>query len=290
MNNKSRVSFTLIAVFMVVMGVLIFKQVNMGTQGIVQFSDSSKLRGSRQLELEGKRLLRQGLYVEAEKILKEADDPRFWLYENAPNGVARFWLRAAYFAQSKYQDALAVIDSNLSVVPDLKGTLNEKKIYEAMIDYQNTGRPDSVYHEIDSFKLSNADQLPPIRYDPIASIGLVSTILRLYNTIGDHDAGIRFIDEILTWTYAQEPSHFSKIKQVKTANEAMALGRWDVPSGKGRDPNWREYKFVWQYLTVREAFEQDKRDGFKGCAGSPPGQVCIGKATQALIQSDYFPW
>lgn len=70
----------------------------------------------------------------------------------------------------------------------------------------------------------------------------------LYDTIGDYDAGIAFIDEILAY----------------------------FRTGKAGDPKpgWVDA----EYMKVREAFEQDKAQGTKG------------RATKALIQSDYFPW
>ena len=57
-----------------------------------------------------------------------------------------------------------------------------------------------------------------------------------------------------------------------------------------RGKYWRDYKKLYEYLKVREAFEKDKAEGFKGCVGAKPGEACMGRATKTLIQSDYFPW
>jgi hypothetical protein len=57
-----------------------------------------------------------------------------------------------------------------------------------------------------------------------------------------------------------------------------------------RQAEWHDYKFAYEYLKIREAFEQDKSEGRKSCVGAKTGEVCMGRATKALIQSDYFPW
>ena len=58
----------------------------------------------------------------------------------------------------------------------------------------------------------------------------------------------------------------------------MTTSQEALEKAEKRDDNWRDYKEVYEYLKVREAFEQDKAEGKKG------------RATQVLIQSDYFPW
>ena len=91
----------------------------------------------------------------------------------------------------------------------------------------------------------------------------VSNILRLRDTIGDYDAGIKFVDECI--------NYFKKADIEKSG--VYKPGRVDN-----------------EFVKIREAFEQDKAEGKKGCVGKKPGEVCMGRATKAIIQSDYFPW
>jgi integrase len=139
---------------------------------------------------------------------------------------------------------------------DLEGVVKE---YLAMMKLQESNDSEAVVRHINLIKTKYKNLMPPFGYD-LSGIRHITTILRLHNTIGDHDAGIAFIDEILAY----------------------------FRTGKAGDP--KPGRVDAEYMKVREAFEQDKVEGFKGCAGSPPGQVCMGRATKALIQSDYFPW
>jgi len=84
----------------------------------------------------------------------------------------------------------------------------------------------------------------------------------------------------------EDSTIYDRIKTSRQAEECADLDK----KPKDRDPEWRACKLIGEYLKVREAFEQDKAAGFKGCANQKPGEVCMGHATKALIDSDYFPW
>jgi hypothetical protein len=72
------------------------------------------------------------------------------------------------------------------------------------------------------------------------------------------DGGISFVNECLEYGYLQHPEYV----RANTSKEALRLGQ----------------KGAAEYLKVREAFEQDKKEGKKG------------RATRQLIQSTYFCW
>lgn len=121
------------------------------------------------------------------------------------------------------------------------------------------------------------NEFPPLGYDSGSGVYQIATILRLYDTIGDHDAGIKFIDEILTFLRGRKKDRgeaydlYDRIKTVEQATSCMKVGPKD-------NPDWHGCKFLKEYFLVREAFEKDKAESTKG------------RATKALIQSDYFPW
>jgi len=145
----------------------------------------------------------------------------------------------------KYQEALNEINnSSLEFNPDFKLEL------EALLQAQETKSNESIYKYIDSLKEKYKDSLPPVAYNTFSSIP-ISTILRLYDTIGDSDGGIAYIDMCIDFFKQQDIKKYGKYKPGNADEE---------------------------FLKVREAFEKDKAEGKKG------------RATRALIQSDYFPW
>ncbi len=102
--------------------------------------------------------------------------------------------------------------------------------------------------------------LPPKAYVSVYIPIITSKIIYLYDYIGDADGGIAFCDEVLKY--------------------------WEKKSGYNlHRPGSKE-----PYFLVRQAFKQDKEEGFKGCLDAKPGEVCMGRAAKAVIQSDYFPW
>ena len=231
-------------------------------------SNFEKIRITHQLEREGRALVRQGLYTKAEQKFIEADDPKYWLHKGRPNGMARGWLRDVYGMQGKYEVILKNLalenpKIGLTIISGYQPRLDEKVKYEALIKYRDELREEPIREVIKVLKTQYLKLLPPQDYDSIASLRPISTILRLYNTIGDHDAGIAYIDECMAYFKQQDIKKYGEYRPGKADRE---------------------------YLKVREAFEQDKAEGFKGCAGKKPGEVCMGRATKAIIQSDYFPW
>lgn len=249
-------------------------------------SSAEKLRITRKLEKEGKVLLYQGKYIEAEEKLRVADDPKYWLYEGRPNGVARMWLRTALVMQGKYEAALENVQNNLSLMPGHQPSIDEEMVYQALISYRNEKAPEAIYEVISHLKLKYAEKLPPKSYQGLGVLSVISTILRLYDTIGDYDAGIAYVDEMLVFLKKKKADRnenaeiYDRIKTAEQATQCMEVGPKD-------NPDWHACKLIREYLLVREAFEAEKKASGPSCKGQPD---CIGDATQALIRSDYFPW
>lgn len=226
----------------------------------VKITDAEKIGVSRRLVLEGKALLRQEKYMEAEQKFIAADDPKYWLYEGRPSGTARAWLRAALVAQGKYEVALESVQGNLLIIPDHQPSLDEQLVYKAMIKSRDSKDTKSIYDAINALRTKYANILPPQQYIGIGSLSTIATILRLYDTIADYDAGIAYIDETMEYFKKKDTEKYGEYKP----------GKVDL-----------------EYLKVREGFEQDKAESRGSCLGKPG---CVGRASKALIQSDYFPW
>jgi len=251
------------------------------TGGSIKFLKGGAFSGNtlarNALQDEGRRLKKAGMLDEALLKYRAALDPAMLNFEWQAS-TARGAIIQIYCIQGKYKEALNDLDWFLLGNRDkFTPWLNEIK---SLAEYQSSGNAKTIYDYISWLREAKKKFSPPVYVDDQT----VSTILRLYNTIGDHDAGIRFINEILNWTFESD-TEFKHLKGiVQTAEQATQCSKFDAKPGS----DWRACKWLREYLLVREAFEQDKADGFKGCAHSPPGQVCMGKATKALIQS--FPW
>lgn len=216
----------------------------------------SKVYSRVQLQKEGQRFAKQFKFKKALESYQKSLDPALRNFE-WQQGPAWGGIKRVYTHLGSYDKALQALTWHLKVNP--KQFEHEQRELTALKKYREFGDPSSVYEHIDYMKRRFPTAYPPQN----AASNYTGLILHLYGVIGDPDAGIEFIDECL--------SYFKKIDIEKYGE--YQPGRADAA-----------------YLKVREAFERDKAEGFKGCAGVPAGEVCMGHATRALIQSDYFPW
>ncbi len=198
-------------------------------------SSEEKLAITRSLEKEGKVLFRSGKYDQALEVFHKANDPKYWLYEGRPNGFAESYIREIHVMREEYDKALERIEKLLPLVAGNQHFMDQKEEYEALIQYKNTKDPKYVYDYIKTLGARYSNKLPPIGYK-LTSVIQIGTILRLYDTIGDQDAGIAFIDEVLVY----------------------------FRTGKAGDP--KPGPVDAEYMKVREAFEKDKAEGTKGRA------------------------
>ncbi len=161
---------------------------------------------------------------------------------------------------------------------------------EALQKFSESGSRQAVYDFIGYIKEKYRDSLPPVAYNSFSPIP-IAQIFRLYSAINDYDAGIAYLDEILNWTFEVDRPEFRQLRtQIQNVQQASQCAGLDIFPVTKRHPDWNVCKWLREYLLVREGFEQDKAEGFKGCASKKPGEECVGHAMKALIKSDYFPW
>jgi hypothetical protein len=170
-----------------------------------------------------------------------------------------FLMSKALKFYGKYEEALDRINDVLKKHPNVQeGNWHEQKLeLEALIKARNANLAQPIYEHVRYLLDKHKEILPPQNcVGPCDSI--FSTIVRLYDHMGDYDAGMKFTDEFLQF-----------YKKIGPGN----------PYQPGN-----------QYFQVKWAFEQEKQEGWKGCVNAKAGEVCMGRATKALIQSDYFSW
>ena len=245
--------------------------------------DRSLIYKQGALEKEGRQLekinqydLAVQKYVESMKLEKE--------FHGDERGRPLAFIIRILQKKGQYQEALEKLKYLRAAHPEHELYLFWEKELDALVDFSKSNNPDLIYRHVEFIKTTKEQQLPP--YALWTETPIVA-ILRLYDIIGDYDAGIAYIDEIMAY--------------FKKATE----DRGDVFKIGG---------FHNEYLKVREAFEREKQNGGPSCgkwgkiespaprqtddgqaagpdsAAQPADKYCIGDATQALIQSDYFPW
>ncbi|MFA5160068.1 MAG: tetratricopeptide repeat protein [Candidatus Omnitrophota bacterium] len=244
-------------------------------------------------ESSARRFLKAGEFDKAIALYRQAIKPEL-INEDYEKSTAMGMMCEIYKRQKKYDKALEMnrwFLENSATGKPTKFALEEKKEIETLMKYASSADPSVIYQYIQRVKEFYKKELPPIGYDVVISSGAISDILRLYDTIGDYDAGIKFIDEILTFFKGQKKNReedfaiYDKVKTVTQATECMETG----PS---QNPNWHACKLIREFLRVREAFGAEKKAGGPTCRSKilSEGEYCIGDATKALIQSSEFPW
>lgn len=218
-----------------------------------------KIWQRNRIEKEARQLVDEGRYEEAISKFREATNPSLLNYDYEAS-TARGLIRHLLVLTGDFDQALKELQYVTDRNPAGTGWIDEKLELEALIKSRDTNSPEPIYDHIRYLREKYKDQLPPTGYTGY-SIFLITTIIRLYDHIGNYEGGIAFIDDLIVY--------YSKQKH-------------------GFDPEKRRYDA--DLMKVREAFEQDKAEGRKSCVSAKPGEVCMGRATKALIQSDYFPW
>ncbi len=229
--------------------------------GIINKKDDSFGKASIQVKLEdeGRVLLKEGLYAEALKKFEQANNPDLKLvgYQDT---VAEALIRESYQLQGEYEKALENLEPLLRENPNQWNWQDEKMELEAFLESQKLNSKEPINKFIQLMKNKHKIDLPPAKYNIGITTLITSTIIRCYDQIGDYDEGIEFIDGVLDYFKKRDLKKYGKLRWGK-ADEA--------------------------YYQVKLAFEQDKKEGKMGCIGK---SGCVGRATKALIQSDYFPW
>ena len=213
-----------------------------------------KILKQTKIEQEARLLEKEGRYNEAIAKYREATNPELLNYDYEA-GVAIGGIERIYQKQGEFDLALRELNWHLQRNPEKY--LDEKLELEALIKARNTKSSQPVVEHIEYLKKKYKNQLPPKSCGGMCD-SVFSGIVRLYDHIGNCDAGIEFANSFLRF-----------YKKIGPGN----------PYQPGN-----------QYFQIKQAFEEDKKEGFKGCLNAKPGDACMGRATKALIQSDYFPW
>lgn len=226
-----------------------------------------------QHEQQGKLYVERGEYEKAIEQFDKAIELDIKINGGDRGRPMAFKIKALAY-QGNYKTALDLMNYLIVAHPTHEHYKDWKEELEILSIQNLTERDKKIYEYISRLKAKYAERLPPKGYWAYMEI---PTILRLYDTIGDHDAGIKFIDEILNWTYDTDKDfkHLkNKINNSKQAEVCMELHK----PVRERNPDSLACKWLREFLLVREAFEKDKAEGTQG------------RATKALTQSDYFPW
>jgi tetratricopeptide (TPR) repeat protein len=208
------------------------------------------------LEREGQSFLKQGFYDEALSKFKEADNPALKM-KAFQDSLVKGLIVETYYLEGEYEKALDVLNPMVKMNPTQWNWQNEKTELEAVIKIRDAKSPEAILEFIKYMESKYKDILPPSKYNPGLTPTVASAFIRCYDQIGNYKGGITFMDK--------------------------ALAYWEKKSGQNlHRPDNKN-----QYFLIRQAFEQDEKEGKKGCMGKAG---CVGRATKALIQSDYFPW
>ena len=204
-----------------------------------------------------------------------------------------YWRPTSFYVrvlqkEGKYDEAFKEMSRLSETAPENEHFSDKKKELETLVKARDLNNDSPIRQYIEFIKEKYAAGLPPKGYGGFGIIR-ITTIFRLYDAIGDYDAGIAYIGEIMTFLKLRKKGRgedFQIYDQIKTTKDANAC----LQLGANKNPNWHGCKLIREYLFVREGFEQDKAEGRKSCINAKPGEICMGRATKALIQSDYFPW
>ncbi len=211
------------------------------------------------LIMEGNRLAEAGFYDRAIEKYKAAIAPQF--IENELDKTSFYGqMLSLHRLQGKFREAFSELQWFMKINPKGDGWIDDKLQLEALIKANDTKSGVPVQNYIQLLRDKYRRILPPISYDGNYVPIVASRIIFCYGWIGDADGGIAFTDEIIRYL------------EKKFGQDLHRPGNRN------------------QYFLIREAFEQDKKEGFKGCLDAKPGDACMGRATKALIQSKYFPW
>lgn len=184
-----------------------------------------------------------------------------------------------------YNEAL----ENIGKIPE--GVQYNKEIHNELLAAKETAEksdPAAVYEYIVYLSQQRPDLYPGTAKEPAyVSVGTVSQLIRLYSHVGDSDKGIELMDQMIDSWYKRFPEH----DRVSTSEEAYSYVTEKGENAPHR-PDWLFFKKIRAHLVIKEAFEKDKAEGFKGCMHSNASieNPCLSHAAKALIQSDYFPW
>lgn len=186
-----------------------------------------------QLQREGGNLASHGLYEEAIAKFNQAMDPSI-LNEEHDKSLSLWYILRIHQRQGKYELALKELETNTYEANKKKDSYQDKHLeLLSLLSFQRTSSPHPVHAHIRYLREKHKKYLPP--NDGVGGLtgGIISTIIHLYDAIGDPEGGIVFVDGVLAHLKKYDRSYAGK----------------------------KEFE---EYSRVRQAFLLDQQTGKKG--------------------------
>ncbi len=176
---------------------------------------------------------KEGKYEEAIAKFKEALNPQY-INNEAEKSHPLGGIMKVHKMQGKYEEALKDLQWFLKANPKKELYWDWKRELEALIDYQKTGNPEPVRRHIEYLK-NKWPELTKTKGEEwrkaMVDGQCGTTIIRLYDTIGDYENGITYLNEFLEALKKEKGNH---------------------------------QKAINEYTAIRQAFEQDRAQGKRG--------------------------
>ncbi len=243
------------------------------------YKGTSNIMARASYEKKARKFAKQGMFEEALVYYQKATRPEL-INEVYEQSTAMGAMREIYKWKENYEMALKMnqwfLDNSATGEPT-PFAIDEQNEIKALIAYQNNEG------EAQSEILSHIEYLKqqyelPSNY-VFGNSGAISDIVRLYDTIGAHESGVKFIDEILSLLKQKQIERGEDAQiydQIENSDQAAVCAGAEVYPVTDRNPDWRTCRNIHKYLLAREAFEKDKAEGTKG------------RATQVIIK--HFVW
>ncbi len=237
------------------------------------------------LEHQAHQFFRLGRFDDAVEKYKKALHPRLIHYDH-DKSTAIGGIVQVLKVQGKYEESLEwyrwFVDRNEEVKSrfqpgdfedesEITGIISARQVVpaewheiKALIQARDSSSSQAICNHISYLKKRYKRFIPPRNYS-VGFDNIIADIIRLYDYIGDYDAGIEFVDGVL--------NYFKKKGYLKDVTPTTS---------------------AYDYFRIREAFLEDKAENRPSCVSAKPAtndsEVCMGRATKVIIQSDYFPW
>lgn len=235
----------------------------------------------------GHELAKSGEYEQAVAAYKSAINPNFIKYK-WEQSTAKGNLLDLYQLLGEYDKGLEILNwyKNAQLNNQVESRFYNYRYPEliARKKYDETGDVEYIYKYLKWLKEVYGQFLPPAGFDPV----FLSRAYLMMDYVGGYDEGVVFVNETIRWLENNNDDIGAMVNPpttVAAADKCMVENH--IRPGKVH-PRWDLCRHLREFLVVKEAFEESKAGMPKICGDG--GKTCIGRATHAIIQSDYFPW
>ena len=157
-----------------------------------------------EIEREAKFLVENFKYEEAIVRYEDALSPV--LIRNEHDKAQALWgIMQIHLLQGNYQLSLEELRWFINQRPDKENYIDKKMELEALIGARDTQSYEPIYRFIEYLKRKYEKYLPPKNWNPPMD-AVISTIIQLYDYMGDSEAGIAFVENVLKHKAFKKPS------------------------------------------------------------------------------------